>query len=96
VAKVPDPKPLGGAVARGLLEAMAGLVGAVEIDPTPQEVSWSVPLNEDDEHASYDSNRVAAYFAAATGAALVLAAFRAPFRAALRRSTPGGAPSTSP
>ena len=57
----------------------------VEIDPTPQEVSWSVPLDEDDEHASYDPAQVAAYFAAATRAALVLAAFRAPYRG---RSTP--------
>jgi uncharacterized protein DUF5996 len=74
-----------GTVARELLETVAGLVGTVEIDPTPQEVSWSVPLDEDDEHASYDPDRVAAYFTAATQAALVLAAFRAPFRG---RSSP--------
>ena len=63
----------------------ASLAGAVEIDPTPQEVPWSVPLDEDDEHTSYDPAEVAAYFAAATRAALVLAAFRAPYRG---RSTP--------
>jgi hypothetical protein len=57
----------------------------VEIDPTPQEVSWTVPLDEDDEHARYDRDQVAAYFAAATQAALVLADFRAPYRG---RSTP--------
>jgi hypothetical protein len=74
-----------GAVARELLEAVAGLVGTVEIDPTPQEVSWTVPLDEDEEHASYDPARVDAYFTAATQAALVLAAFRAPFRG---RSSP--------
>jgi hypothetical protein len=74
-----------GAVARELLGEIGDLVGAVEIDPTPQEVTWSVPLDEDDEHASYDSGQVASYFAAATQAALVLAAFRAPFRG---RSTP--------
>jgi Family of unknown function (DUF5996) len=74
-----------GTVTRELLGAIGGLVGAVEIDPTPQEVTWSVPLDEDDEHASYDSDRVASYFAAATQAALVLAAFRAPFRG---RSSP--------
>jgi Family of unknown function (DUF5996) len=74
-----------GSVARELLETVSGLVGAVEIDPTPQEVSWSVPLDEDDEHASYDPDRIAAYFSAATQAALVLAAFRAPFRG---RSSP--------
>ena len=57
----------------------------VEIDPTPQEVPWTVPLDEDDEHATYDPTQVAAYFAAATRAALVLAEFRAPYRG---RSTP--------
>ena len=57
----------------------------VEIDPTPQEVPWTVPLDEDEEHATYDTSQVATYFAAATRAALVLAAFRAPYRG---RSTP--------
>ena len=74
-----------GAVTRELLAAIGGLAGAVEIDPTPQEVSWSVPLDEDTEHASYDASAVERYFAAATNAALVLAEFRAPFRG---RSTP--------
>ena len=64
---------------------MRDLAGAVEIDPTPQEVPWSVALDEDDEHATYDPDQVAAYLAAATQAALVLAAFRAPYRG---RSTP--------
>jgi hypothetical protein len=72
-------------VTRELLEAVRGLGGPVAIDPTPQEVSWSVPLDEDDEHARYDPGQVASYFAAATHAALVLAAFRAPYRG---RSTP--------
>ncbi len=44
-----------------------------------------MPLDEDEEHARYDARQVAAYFAAATQAALVLAEFRAPFRG---RSTP--------
>ncbi len=74
-----------GEITRELLAALRGLVGAVEIDPTPQEVSWSVPLDEDDEHIRYDSGQVARYFSAATQAALVLAAFRAPYRG---RSTP--------
>jgi hypothetical protein len=74
-----------GDVTGELLETVAGLVGAVEIDPAPQEVPWSVPLDEDDEHASYDPDQVAAYFGAATQAALVLADFRAPYRG---RSTP--------
>jgi uncharacterized protein DUF5996 len=74
-----------GSVTRELLEAVSCLVGAVEIDPAPQEVPWDVPLDEDDEHARYDAEWVAAYFAAATQAALVLAAFRAPYRG---RSSP--------
>jgi hypothetical protein len=74
-----------GEVTRDLLDAARSVAGAVEIDPTPQEVSWSVPLDEDSEHASYDAESVASYFAAASRAALVLAAFRAPFRG---RSTP--------
>ncbi|MHB8242119.1 MAG: DUF5996 family protein [Solirubrobacteraceae bacterium] len=74
-----------GAVTRDLLEAVRSLAGTVKIDPTPQEVSWSVPLDEDEEHATYEPEHVARYFAAATRAALVLAEFRAPFRG---RSTP--------
>jgi hypothetical protein len=74
-----------GEVTRELLAAVAELGGPVAIDPTPQEVSWSVPLDQDDEHATYEPDRVAAYFAAATQAALVLAAFRAPYRG---RSSP--------
>jgi hypothetical protein len=74
-----------GEVTREVLGAVGALVGPVEIDPTPQEVSWSVPLDEDTEHARYDPGQVSTYFAAATQAALVLAAFRAPYRG---RSTP--------
>jgi hypothetical protein len=74
-----------GEVTRELLAAVRGLGGPVEIDPKPQEVSWSVPLDEDTEHAHYDPGEVGRYFAAATQAALVLAAYRAPFRG---RSTP--------
>ncbi len=44
-----------------------------------------MPLDADDEHASYDASQVGEYFAAATRAALVLAEFRAPYRG---RSTP--------
>ena len=83
VALTPD-RPVG-EVTRELLRSVGGLVGAVEIDPTPQEVAWTVPLDEDDEHATYDVDQVATYFAGATHAALVLAEFRAPYRG---RSTP--------
>jgi hypothetical protein len=68
-----------------VLEAVRALGGEVKIDPTPQEVPWSVPLDEDDEHRRYDAGEVASYFAIATQAALVLADFRAPYRG---RSTP--------
>ena len=72
-------------VTREVLEAVGRLAGTVEINPTPQEVRWQVPLDEDYEHATYDPEQVATYFDAATRAALVLAEFRAPFRG---RSTP--------
>jgi hypothetical protein len=68
-----------------VLAAVARMAGPVAIDPRPQEVPWSVPLDQDDEHARYDPGQVRDYFAAATQAALALAAFRAPFRG---RSTP--------
>src|SRR5881394_4170418 len=74
-----------GEVTRELLAAASELGGPVEIDPTPQEVSWTVPLDADTEHATYEPEEVSAYFAAASQAALVLAAFRAPYRG---RSTP--------
>jgi hypothetical protein len=72
-------------VTREVLDAVRALGGPVDIDPTPQEVGWSVPLTEDYEHAHYVREQVDDYFAAATQAALVLAAYRAPYRG---RSTP--------
>jgi hypothetical protein len=83
VPLTPD-RPVG-EVTREVLAAVAELAGAVEIDPTPQEVPWSTPLDADTEHATYEPEQVSSYFAAATRAALVLAAFRAPYRG---RSTP--------
>jgi hypothetical protein len=74
-----------GEVTREVLAAVRDVGGPVEINPAPQEVSWSVPLDEDDQHAQYDRGQVGDYFAAATQAAMVLAAFRAPYRG---RSTP--------
>jgi hypothetical protein len=79
----PD-RPVGD-VTREVLKAVRQLVGPVEINATPQEVPWTVPLDEDDEHRRYDRAQVARYFAAATRAALVLTEFRAPYRG---RSTP--------
>jgi hypothetical protein len=74
-----------GEVTRELLAAVRELAGPVELKLTPQETPWTVPLDEDSEHASLDTARIDDYFAAATQAALVLGALRAPYRG---RSTP--------
>jgi hypothetical protein len=68
-----------------VLDAVGRLAGEVEINPTPQEVPWTVPLDEDHEHSTYEPNQVTTYFRAATQAGLVLGEFRAPFRG---RATP--------
>jgi hypothetical protein len=83
IALVPDRSV--GAVARDLLAAVRELTGPLELDLTPQETPWHTPLDEDEEHARYDEAGVGRYFDAATRAAIVLAALRAPFRG---RSTP--------
>lgn len=74
-----------GEVTRGLLTAVNEMVGEVKIDPTPQEVDWTVPLDADDQHRTYNTSHVERYFGCATAAALVLAEFRAAYRG---RSTP--------
>ena len=83
IALTPD-RPVG-EITRAVLAAVARLAGPVEIDPTPQETPWKTPLDEDNEHASYNAAQVADYFVAATRAALVLSEVRAPYRG---RSTP--------
>jgi hypothetical protein len=86
VRRVPlTPNRPVGDVTTEVVRAVTDMVGPVAFDPTPQEVSWTVPLDEDHEHATYDVDHVAAYFAAATSAAAVLGDLRAPFRG---RSTP--------
>jgi hypothetical protein len=74
-----------GEVTRAVIEAVGELAGPVKIDPAPQEVPWTVPLDADEEHTRYDPEQAGAYLSAATQAALVLADFRAPYRG---RSTP--------
>src|SRR5918911_2199872 len=81
---LPPDRPVG-VFTRAVLNAVREVAGPVEIDPTPQEVAGTVPLDEDSDHATYDPARVRDYFAAATRVAMVLAAFRAPYRG---RSTP--------
>jgi hypothetical protein len=85
-ARVPlTPHRSVGEVTRDIISAAHGLVGEFELDLRPQEVAWTVPLDEDEQHARYEVEQAARYFAAATYAAQVLGAFRAPFRG---RSTP--------
>ena len=72
-------------VTHDVLAGVQALAGAVEISPTPQETAWQTPLDEDTEHATYDARQVGRYFRAASQAAQVLAALRAPWRG---RSTP--------
>ena len=83
VALAPD-RPVG-EVTRAVVAAARRLAGDFAFDPTPREVPWTVPLDEDDEHGRYDTAAVGGYVGAAARAALVLAAFRAPYRG---RSTP--------
>ncbi len=86
VRRVPlAPHRAVGEVTRDLVAAIGDLIGPVRINMHPQETPWTTPLDEDEEHATYDATQVEAYFAAATQAALVLAGLRAPYRG---RSTP--------
>jgi hypothetical protein len=78
IALMPD-RPVG-EVTRETLAAIGELAGPLQIDLSPQEVPWSTPLDQDQEHCRYDPDQVATYLEAATRAALVLAEFRAPFR----------------
>src|SRR3954470_6177586 len=55
VRRVPvTPGRAGAHVPGAGLAAVSELAGAGTIDPTPQEVSWSIPLDEDTEHATYE------------------------------------------
>jgi hypothetical protein len=83
IALLPD-RPVAD-VTRAVLAAVRELGGPVELSLKPQETPWTTPLDQDVDHATYDPEAVAAYFAAATRAAQVLAALRAPYRG---RSTP--------
>jgi hypothetical protein len=83
IALAPD-RPVG-AVTKEVLAAVRELAGPVEVNLTPQEVPWSAPLDQDEEHRIYNRDQVRTYFTAVTQVALVLARFRAPYRG---RSTP--------
>jgi hypothetical protein len=72
-------------ITRAVLAEAHRLTGEFPIDLTPQEVTWTSPLDEDQEHAGYEPAQAERYFTAATQAALVLAAYRAPYRG---RATP--------
>ncbi len=83
VALTPD-RPVR-AVTREVLAAVRDVGGPVAIKLAPQETPWTTPLDEDDEHSTFDPDQVSTYFEAATRAAQVLAELRAPYRG---RSTP--------
>ena len=68
-----------------VLAAVRAIAGPVEISMTPQETEWPTPLDEDTEHATYDTRQIEDYHAAASRVVLVLAALRAPYRG---RATP--------
>src|SRR5262245_14260839 len=69
-----------GEVTGEVLAHARDLAGPLEFNPKPSEVPWTLPLDDDQEHTTYDVGQVVNYFAAATRAALVLGAFRAPYR----------------
>ena len=94
VALTPD-RPVG-EVTREVLAAVGELAGPVAIDPAPQEVAWTAPLDEDTEHANYDPGQVAvtSRWRPARRWCWLPRARRT--EGARRRSTPGGARSTSP
>jgi hypothetical protein len=72
-------------ITRDVLETVRRIGGDVTINMTPQETPWTVPLDEDTGHTTYDTAQVERYFEAASNAATVLAEFRAPF---IGRATP--------
>jgi uncharacterized protein DUF5996 len=72
-------------ITRDVLDNVKRIGGEVTINMKPQETSWTTPLDEDTGHATYDTAQVERYFEAATKAAAVLTAFRAPF---IGRATP--------
>ena len=47
-----------GEVTRELLATVRSLAGPVEVVLNPQETDWTKPLDEDDEHATYDPAQV--------------------------------------
>ena len=70
VPLIPD-RPVGD-VTVDVVDAVTQVAGPVVINPRPQEVPWDVPLDEDQEHHTYDVPSVADYFKAATRVAMVL------------------------
>src|SRR5881394_2382408 len=63
VPLAPD-RPVGN-VTKEVLVAVKEFGGPVNFAPKPQEVSWTIPLDEDDEHHTYNPSQVTNYFAAA-------------------------------
>src|SRR5436309_6804202 len=62
VERVPlAPDRAVGEVTREVLAAVRRCAGAVEINATPQEGSWTVPLDQDDQGGTHGLGHAAAY-----------------------------------
>ena len=83
-------------VTREVLAAVRELAGPVEIDPTPQEVPWTVPLDEDAEHAPTTPTRSPPTSPPRRRPRWCWPRSARPTAGARRRSTRGGARSTWP
>jgi hypothetical protein len=66
-----------GAVTIDVLAAVRALAGDVQIKLTPSEVPSTIPLDEDEEHATYETEWIVRYLDAVLRAELVLAELRA-------------------
>ena len=69
---------------------------APSVRPQAARATWTAPLDEDDEHTTYDPTQVTEYFAARPGPPWYSVRGGLPTGAKPRRSTPGGGHSTSP
>ncbi len=75
-----------GEVTREVVAAVRDVAGdAVAINTTPQEVPWTIALDADDEHATYDARQVAPTSTPPRVPPSSWLAFRAPYRG---RATP--------
>lgn len=92
VPLTPD-RPVG-QVTREVLAALTETIGPVGFDPRPQETIWSIALDEDDEHATYDPGQVAPTSPPPPGPPRCWQSCAPHTGGGPHRSTPGGGRST--